>query len=222
MSSLNALGTGNSNPMPIGTIIWYANIGGSGDLGDSTWLNCDGRYLLRDEYPDLFYWIGDVFGTTDSSNFRLPQAQATNFNGTKGLLPLPQLSNTGNIDVGAGGTATLNATLVEANIPPMSWNGDGSSAGTGLDVTNSVWNSTIDNARNCAENDYSGGSSTSSGSTAKCVRHNTPATGISNITTSTPAVIDRTATATAITSTIDLRGELPSRFEMRMMIKAKY
>ena len=104
----------------------------------------------------------------------------------------------------------------------MSWNGDGAVAGTGLDVTNSVWNSTIDNARDCAENDASGGSSTSSGATAKCVRHNTPATGISNITTSTPAVIDKTAVPTAITPTIDLRGELPSRFEMRMMIKAKY
>ena len=45
----------------------------------------------------------------------------------------------------------------------------------------------------------------------------------SNVTsTSTPAVIDRTAVPTAITPTIDLRGELPSRFEMRMMIKAKY
>ena len=222
MSVNNALGTGNSNPMPLGTIIWYADIRGSGDLGDDTWLKCDGRYLLRDEYPDLFFWIGDVFGTTDPSNFRLPQAQLTNFNGTKGLLPLPQLSNTGNTDVGAGGTATLNATLAEANIPPMSWNGDGAVAGTGLDVTNSVWNSTIDNARDCAENDASGGSSTSSGTTAKCVRHNTPATGISNIKTSTPAVIDRTAVPTAITPTIDLRGELPSRFEMRMMIKAKY
>ncbi len=96
-------------------------------------------------------------------------------------------------------------------------------AGTGLDVTNSVWNSAIDNARDCAENDYSGGSSTSdAGATAKCVRHNTPAKGISNITTSTPAVIDKTAVPTPITSTIDLRGELPSRFEMRMMIKAKY
>jgi len=222
MSVYNALGTGNSNPMPLGTIIWYADIGGSGDIGDGTWLNCDGRYLLRDEYPDLFYWIGDVFGTTDLTNFRLPQAQLTNFNGTKGSFPLPQLSNTGNTNVGAGGTATLNATLAEANIPPMSWNGDGAVAGTGLDVTNSVWNSTIDNARDCAENDLSGGSSTSSGTTAKCVRHNTPATGISNITTSTPAVIDRTATPSAITPTIDLRGELPSRFEMRMMIKAKY
>ncbi len=222
MSVNNALGTGNSNPMPLGTLIWYADIRGSGDLGDGTWLNCDGRYLLRDEYPDLFYWIGDVFGTNDPTNFRLPQAQATNFNGTKGLLPLPQLSNDGAIDTGDGGTATLNATLVEANIPPMSWNGDGSVAGTGLDVSNSVWNSAIDNARDCAENDFSGGSSTSSGTTAKCVRHNTPATGISNISTSTPAVIDRTATATAITDTINLRGELPSRFEMRMMIKAKY
>ncbi len=222
MSVNNALGTGNSNPMPLGTIIWYADIGGSGDLGDDTWLNCDGRYLLRDEYPDLFFWIGDVFGTTDPTNFRLPQAQATNFNGTKGLFPLPQITNTGGVNVGAGGTATLNATLIEANIPPMTWNGDGSAAGTGLDVTNTVWNSAIDNARNCAENDFSGGSSSDAGATAKCVRHDTPATGISNITTSTPAVIDKTAVPTPITPTIDLRGELPSRFEMRMMIKAKY
>ena len=42
---------------------------------------------------------------TNTSNQLLKcyaQTQATNFNGTKGLLPLPQLSNTGNTDVGAG------------------------------------------------------------------------------------------------------------------------
>ena len=223
MSVNNSLGSGNDYPMPIGSMLFLsATNSGKGDLG-AKWLVADGRFLKRDEYPVLFYWIGDAFGFQDSTDFRLPQAAVSNFNGTKGLLPLCSAANQGGIDTGDGGVASLNATLTEANIPPISWDGQGSAVdGTGFDVDNSVWNSVVDNGRSVAENDYSGAQNDDGDTPSKQLRHNTPATGASDIATTTPATIDKTATPTPITDTIALRGELPSRFEMRMMIKANY
>ena len=223
MSVNNSLGNGNDNPMPIGSMLFLAATNsGKGDLGKK-WLVADGRYLKRDEYPDLFYWIGDVFGSQDATDFRLPQSALTNFNGTKGLLPLPTATNDGAVDTGDGGVASLNATLTEANIPPISWDGQGSAVdGTGFDVDNSVWNSVVDNGRQVAEADFNGATNDDGSFTAKQLLYNTPATGASDIATTTPATIDKTATPTPITDTIALRGELPSRFEMRMMIKANY
>ena len=224
MSVFNSLGSGNDYPMPIGSMLFLAATNsGKGDLGKK-WLVADGRFLKRDEYPDLFYWIGDVFGSSpDSSDFRLPQAAVTNFNGTLGLLPLCSAANDGLTDTGTGGVASLNATLTEANIPPISWDGQGSAVdGTGFDVDNSVWNSVVNNGRQVAENDYSGAQNRDGDNPSKQLRHNTPATGASDIVTTTAATIDKTATATPITDTIGLRGELPSRFEMRMMIKANF
>ena len=223
MSVNNSLGNGNDNPMPIGSMLFLAATNSAkGDLGKK-WLVADGRYLKRDEYPDLFYWIGDVFGSQDATDFRLPQSALTNFNGTKGLLPLPTATNDGAVDTGDGGVASLNATLTEANIPPISWDGQGSAVdGTGFDVDNSVWNSVVDNGRQVAEADFNGATNDDGSFTAKQLLYNTPATGASDIATTTPATIDKTATPTPITDTIALRGELPSRFEMRMMIKANY
>jgi microcystin-dependent protein len=39
------------------------------------WLICDGRTLLRSEYPELFTIIGTSFGTTASTNFKLPNCR---------------------------------------------------------------------------------------------------------------------------------------------------
>jgi microcystin-dependent protein len=36
------------------------------------WLVCDGRDLLRDEYPALFEVVGTAFGSTDADNFFIP------------------------------------------------------------------------------------------------------------------------------------------------------
>lgn len=36
------------------------------------WLPCDGRELLVSEYPKLYREIGNVYGSSSSSNFRLP------------------------------------------------------------------------------------------------------------------------------------------------------
>jgi len=39
---------------------------------DPKWLPCDGRSLLRADYPDLFTVIGTTFGAADGSHFNIP------------------------------------------------------------------------------------------------------------------------------------------------------
>ena len=46
------------------------------------WLNCDGRLLIRTEHAALFDVIGTSFGSTDSTNFRLPDSRGRIFGGT--------------------------------------------------------------------------------------------------------------------------------------------
>lgn len=39
------------------------------------WLICDGRTLLRAEYPELFNLVGTKYGSTSSDNFNLPDCR---------------------------------------------------------------------------------------------------------------------------------------------------
>ena len=55
----------------IGEIIPYA--GSTSPL--SNWLVCDGRSLLRADYPDLFTVIGTAYGSADSDHFNIPDLQ---------------------------------------------------------------------------------------------------------------------------------------------------
>lgn len=52
---------------PVGSVINFA--ASTPPVG---FLECDGATLLRATYPDLFAVIGTTFGTTDSTNFLLP------------------------------------------------------------------------------------------------------------------------------------------------------
>jgi len=42
---------------------------------DAKWLACDGRSLLRTDYPDLFAVIGVTYGAADGSHFNIPDLQ---------------------------------------------------------------------------------------------------------------------------------------------------
>jgi microcystin-dependent protein len=52
----------------IGEIVTFA---GSG-TPDPNWLECDGRSLLRTDYPALFTAIGTTYGAADSNHFNIP------------------------------------------------------------------------------------------------------------------------------------------------------
>lgn len=222
----------NTNPVPLGTVVFYSaptsvdpnvsKIYEQRDIG-SSWLCCDGRYLKRvGEFAPLFAMIGDTFGFNDTSDFRLPQAAEFNTFGTRGLLPRSVAVNDGGKTDGTAGSATLSATITEANIPPLAWNGEGTTkAGVGLDVENLSWSSAINSGRSVMQNDTSGAGSGGADVNGSFVIRNHPITGMNNISAS-PAAITRTAaTPVALSQTLALKGELPQRYGMRMMIRAK-
>ena len=53
--------------VPVGSVIAFAAA-----TPPTGWLSCNGQYLSRVSYPRLFAVIGTTFGSSDSSNFRLP------------------------------------------------------------------------------------------------------------------------------------------------------
>lgn len=52
---------------PVGSVIAFAAA-----TPPTGWFSCNGQYLSRASYPRLFAVIGTTFGSSDSSNFRLP------------------------------------------------------------------------------------------------------------------------------------------------------
>lgn len=69
--------------IPVGIILPFA-----GNVIPPTYLLCDGSYISRTTYADLFAVIGVLYGSTNSSNFRLPPSQGRYLlgsNGTYGL-----------------------------------------------------------------------------------------------------------------------------------------
>ncbi|MBL3677034.1 MAG: tail fiber protein [Alphaproteobacteria bacterium] len=58
----------SDNCIPTGTILHFpegANI-------PINWINCDGRSLLRKDYPELFAVIGTIYGSENERTFSLP------------------------------------------------------------------------------------------------------------------------------------------------------
>lgn len=72
----------NSNPVAFTQALPFGVLNQSGMImlfaDDDTWtapegwVQCDGRYLERSEYPRLFAVLGTKFGSTTSTNFRVP------------------------------------------------------------------------------------------------------------------------------------------------------
>ncbi len=57
------------------------------------YLKCDGATYLRTEYPDLFAAIGTIYGSTDSTNFKVPDFQGMflrGFGGKSGSIGVVQ------------------------------------------------------------------------------------------------------------------------------------
>ncbi len=55
---------------PTGTIVPFA-----GPNAPDGWFPCDGRFLSRQDYADLYAAIGQAWGSTASENFRVPDLQ---------------------------------------------------------------------------------------------------------------------------------------------------
>lgn len=65
---------------PPGTIMFYASY--KGDIPG--FMFCDGRNLLRADYPDLYNIIGTTYGTTNFDNFNIPDLRGEFIRGWDG------------------------------------------------------------------------------------------------------------------------------------------
>lgn len=84
----------------------------AGQTAPNGWLLCDGAYLLRTDYPNLFAAVGtsyNIAGDADATRFRLPNL--------KGRVIVMQDASQAEFDVlgEAGGVKTV--VLIEANVP---------------------------------------------------------------------------------------------------------
>lgn len=67
-----ALAVTDASVLPVGTIVGYIGTSTTWSNTNSPWLLCDGSAFERSNYPSLFSIIGTVYGTTTSSNFKVP------------------------------------------------------------------------------------------------------------------------------------------------------
>lgn len=63
--------------IPVGTIAMYG-----AERDPEGWMRCDGRLLDRNSYAKLFAAIGAAYGSTSSTNFRLPDIRERSVVGT--------------------------------------------------------------------------------------------------------------------------------------------
>ena len=62
----------DSQILPVGTIIGYIGVSSNWDNTIYPWLLCDGSTFERSAYPSLFALWGTGFGSTSSTNFKVP------------------------------------------------------------------------------------------------------------------------------------------------------
>lgn len=216
MSAKGLLGD-NDYPIPIGCMTFWVGRT-QPPLG---WLIVQGQELKKAEYPELFDILGNQFGTpTDPDSFLLPNPLGS-ATGSDGKLPLYKGTNTGVVDAGAAGTATLSFTLTDANMPNLPNMDDVEGGAYGITQSGGTWTSLVNSARSVANNDTSGAQSGTQDFTSGCVPRNTPVEGLYNITaTQAPQNVSQPTAATAYSGTIALDGEVPKRYEMPIIIKA--
>lgn len=127
----------------IETVITNMNL----DIGDMKWsvssvdfkgwLLCDGRIVLRNDYPDLFRVIGTSFGSTNSTNFRIPDVSG------KVIGAVGNAGNEGDDTHELGDVVGAeNITLSSSQIPSHSHTGTTQASSTGITSSGTTNNST--------------------------------------------------------------------------------
>lgn len=88
--------------IPVGTLAMYG-----AERDPEGWMRCDGRLLDRNAYAKLFAAIGTAYGSTSSSNFRLPDIRDRSVVGTGNSYRLG--------DKGGSGSVTLSINQIPAH-----------------------------------------------------------------------------------------------------------
>ena len=115
MSVNNSLGN-DGFPTPVGTILPF--FGKQANRLPSAWLYCDGRELVKTDYPELYATIGDNFNltTTTAGSFCLPELTSGNY-----LFPSDETEAGGDGGVSPAKIQfDAELTLRDTNIPSLS------------------------------------------------------------------------------------------------------
>ena len=98
-----------SNVLPAGIMMAYA-----GTTTPAGWLPCDGRSVLRSDYPNLFASIGTTYGAADGLHFSLPDMRGRIVAGVDaGAGRLTGFNTLGAV----GGVQSTTATIPQMYIP---------------------------------------------------------------------------------------------------------
>ena len=222
MSSLNAFGEADY-PLPIGVMTFWCGDVNSVVQPPQGWLICDGAEISKAEYPLLWEICGDQFGTAVEpvNFFLLPDCIGGTATQSDGKLPLYKAVNTGIVDAGVAGTANLSFTLTEANMPSLPT--FSSNTGVGIEASNTVWSSTVTDGIQVADNDTVGTAALNTSPQQSFVLYNVPVLGASiEPLTTNVNMVSRTTPAVPYTGTLPLNAEVPTRYEMPIIIKASY
>jgi microcystin-dependent protein len=118
--------------LDIGDFKWSVS-----DVDFKGWLKCDGRIVLRNDYPELFRVIGTSFGSTNGNNFRIP-----NMTG-KIIGAVGNAGNAGDATHALGhSVGAENITLNSSQIPAHSHTGTTDASSTGITSSGTTNNST--------------------------------------------------------------------------------
>ena len=101
------------------------SVAGSGALINREWLKCDGTTVSRAKYPDLFNAIGTTFGSTSSTNFKLPNGVGRTFFGAGSAVALGETDSQTDPSLrGPGHTHSMDHTH-----SGVSWSGTSTATG---------------------------------------------------------------------------------------------
>jgi len=122
---------GENAEIPIGTVIFHGTMNGTGDSGDSTWVPCDGRPLLKSSYVELYNMLGTTYGSGDGVySFNIPDLRGRTAVGS-GQSP-DGLSNRNAGDKGGIETVILTISQMPSHFHIQGTEGLGNSYGGGI------------------------------------------------------------------------------------------
>ena len=78
--------------LPVGTILYYA---GSTNHLPSDWKPCNGMALPRTQYPELYAFLGTTYGSSHSSDFKVPSLHGNRIRGHGDFSNTHSASNSG-------------------------------------------------------------------------------------------------------------------------------
>ena len=128
------------NFLPCGSIVNYA-----GDTAPTGWIICDGSELSKTIYSDLFYIIGNKYGSASDDNFKLPDLGER----------IPAGFKSGTNSLGAiGGNSSI--TLTTNQMPSHNHTGTSDSNGAHTHTGTTDLNGSHTHSSNSSDNSISG------------------------------------------------------------------